>query len=129
MSEGLAERFAQKLLELERSRDPAPLLELFAENVELKRAPQHREYKGLGEAREFWNEYLDMFSNIRTTFDAMTESGDRAALEWHSECKLDSGSELTYQGCTVIETQGGRVSKLRTYYDSAAVLAPSEKVA
>jgi ketosteroid isomerase-like protein len=90
--------------------------------VELQRAPQDRTYRGLDGAREFWNEYLRMFASVETTFDAVTQSDGRAALEWHSTCTLESGAEVSYQGCTVIESDGERVHKLRTYYDSAAVL-------
>jgi ketosteroid isomerase-like protein len=120
----LGEQFAAKLQELERTRDPQPLMALFSEDVELKRSPQSREYHGLEGARDFWDEYLRMFSDVATTFDVVTEAGDRAALEWHSVCRLENGAEVTYQGCTVIQSDGEHVNSLRTYYDSASVLRP-----
>jgi len=122
MSDQLGDQFAAKLQELERTRDPQALITIFSDDVELKRAPQNREYRGLDGAREFWAEYLRMFKQVETTFDAVTESDGRAALEWHSTCTLENGAQVSYQGCTVIERAGDRVSRLRTYYDSAAVL-------
>lgn len=122
MSDRIGEQFASKLHDLERTRDPQALIEIFSDDVELKRAPQDRAFHGREGAREFWNEYLRMFAEVSTTFDVVTQSEGRAALEWHSTCKLESGAEVSYQGCTVIESDGGRVHRLRTYYDSAAVL-------
>lgn len=127
MSDQMGEQFAKQLQDLERTRDPQALISLFSDDVELTRAPQNREYRGLDGAREFWNEYLHMFPNVETTFDAVTQADGRAALEWHSTCKLENGSNVTYQGCTVIETDGERVQRLRTYYDSAAVLGITRK--
>lgn len=122
MSKPIGEQFATKLQELERTRDPQKLITLFSDDVELRRAPQNREYRGLDGARDFWSEYLRMFPEVATTFDAVTQSEGRAALEWHSKCKLENGAEVSYMGCTVIESRGERVNKVRTYYDSAAVL-------
>ncbi len=122
MLEGLAERFASGLQALEQSRDPEPLVALFADDVELRRSPQRHAYHGLNGARAFWREYLELFDDVRTEFDALTESDGRAALEWHSTCRLRDGSQIHYEGCTVIEAEGDRVVTLRTYYDSAAVL-------
>jgi ketosteroid isomerase-like protein len=122
MSDQIGEQFAAKLHDLERTRDPQALIAIFSEDAQLRRAPQNREYRGLDGAREFWNEYLRMFRDVTTTFDAVTQTQGRAALEWHSTCTLENGAEVTYQGCTVIESDGERVNRLRTYYDSAAVL-------
>jgi ketosteroid isomerase-like protein len=122
MSEQMGDQFAAKLQDLERTRDPGALIAMFSDDVELQRAAQTRQYRGLDGAREFWKEYLHMFRDVTTTFDAITQVDGRAALEWHSTCKLDNGTEVSYQGCTVIETDGKRVNKLRTYYDSAAVM-------
>jgi ketosteroid isomerase-like protein len=63
-----------------------------------------------------------MFPHVATTFDMVTQAEGRAALEWHSTCKLENGVEVSFQDCTVIESDGERVNRLRTYYDSAAVL-------
>jgi limonene-1,2-epoxide hydrolase len=122
MSEGLAERFASRLQLLEQSRDPELLVDLFSEDAELRRLPQRHAYHGLDGARAFWREYLGSFDEVRTDFDALTERDGRAVLEWHSICTLHDGSQIQYEGCTVIEAEGDRVATLRTYYDSAAVL-------
>jgi ketosteroid isomerase-like protein len=122
MADQIGDQFAARLKDLEQTRDPQALIALLSDDVELRRAPQNREYRGLDGAREFWDEYLRMFRDVTTTFDAVTQAEGRAALEWHSTCTLQNGAEVRYQGCTVIESDGERVNRVRTYYDSAAVL-------
>lgn len=122
MSMQMSDQFTARLEELERKRDPEPLLALFSEDVELSRAPQDHAYRGLAAARAFWDEYLHMFPEVETAFDTITASGGRAALEWHSTCRLEDGSKVSYRGCTVIESSGDRVTRVRTYYDSAVLL-------
>jgi ketosteroid isomerase-like protein len=122
MSDRRTERFATMLQELEQRRDAAHLLPLFAEDVELQRMPSQRVFRGRTEAREFWREYLETFPEVSTQFHAVSGGDDRAALEWQSSCRLPGGQPIQYTGCTVIEFEGDLVSKLRTYYDSAAVL-------
>lgn len=121
MPSGIAREFATRLQELERTRSIDSLLQIFADNVELRRAPQHDSYAGLDGARRFWREYLDTFEAVETEFDRITEDETRAALEWHSHGKRH-GTKVRYEGCTVIERDGDRVVNLRTYYDSGAVL-------
>lgn len=122
MQTGIVERFTSRLQECERTRNPEVLVPLFADESELRRLPQRHAYQGHDGAREFWREYLDTFESVHTDFDAVTEAEGRAALEWHSTCRLRGGSEVRYAGCTIIESEGDRVVSLRTYYDSAVVL-------
>ena len=49
--------------------------------------------------------------------------GDRVALEWSSDATLTDGRPITYRGVTVIDLDGDKVGKLRTYYDSAQFTA------
>lgn len=114
-------RFIAGLRMLEQRSDPEPLLELFAEDVELTRLdgpPRH----GPAEARAFWTEYREMFSEVRTTvFDAV-ESDRQAALEWRSKATLANGGPIAYLGVTVLDLDGEQVTGVRTYYDTAAFL-------
>jgi ketosteroid isomerase-like protein len=127
MSERLADRFAARLLVLEQSRDPAALNELLAAEVELQRKPTQRTYRGHEGAREFWSEYLAMFPEVRTEFTAISEGDGRATLEWQTSCRLSDGATIRYDGCTILELHGDVVTRLRTYYDSAAVLGQTGK--
>ena len=42
---------------------------------------------------------------------------------WTSDATLTDGRPLQYRGVTVIDLDGDKVSKLRTYYDSAQFAA------
>ena len=72
-----------------------------------------------GEVEQFWKEYRDQFSSISTSFSDVVEGGDRVALEWTSDATLTDGHPLQYRGVTVLDLDGDKISKLRTYYDSA----------
>lgn len=72
-----------------------------------------------GEVEQFWKEYRDQFTSISTSFYDVVEGGDRVALEWTSDATLTDGRPLQYRGVTVLDLDGNKISKLRTYYDSA----------
>ena len=48
-----------------------------------------------------------------------------AALEWESEGALPTGAPIRYRGVSLLEFAGDRVKRFRTYYDSAAFVAPA----
>jgi ketosteroid isomerase-like protein len=119
MSE-LADRFMSTLQQLERERDVERLVQLFASDVELKRAPRSAIYRGHDGARSFWSEYLDAFQSIETQFGQLTESPERVVMEWHSVATTKQGRHIEYDGCSIIELAGDRVARFRTYYDAAS---------
>lgn len=119
---GMADDFAKALRRMEETRDPDDLVGLFAEGAELSNYT-HRETGSEG-ARRFWSDYLDQFEEIRSRFDRLIESGGQAALVWTSEGRLKNGQPITYSGVSVLETDGGKVRRFETYYDSAAFLRP-----
>ena len=119
MSE-LAERFTRALQQLERERNVDRLVELFADDAELRRAPRAAIYRGREGARTFWAEYLDAFASIETRFYAVTEGDGRVVLEWHSVATAKQGRPIEYDGCSIVEGSGERVSRFRTYYDAAS---------
>lgn len=119
MASEMAEKFMNTLQEIENAGDPQALVELFAENAELRRLSQET-MKGKEGAREFWTEYLNMFESISSSFNHVIESDDGVLLEWKSEGKLPNGHPIEYRGVSVLELEGDRVKNFRTYYDSAA---------
>ena len=48
------------------------------------------------------------------------QGDDACVLEWDSEARLTNGRPVEYRGVTVIEFEGDAITRLRTYYDSAA---------
>jgi limonene-1,2-epoxide hydrolase len=117
MSE-FAERFMRQLKQLESTREVEPLLELFAEEAELSRAPRHAIYRGPDGARTFWAEYLDAFARIETEFEKVIEGDGAVVLEWRSRAQSLEGHAIEYTGCSVLEVRDARVGRFRTYYDA-----------
>ena len=116
-----ARTFAEALQEFERTADPTDLVALFTDDATLTRLDARGER---GDAEGFWREYRDQFDELSTTFEHAVEGADRAALEWTSSGTLATGRPVRYRGVTVVEFEGESVSRLRTYYDTAAFTAP-----
>lgn len=117
-----AERFAAALQESEARKDPGPVAGLFGDDAELSNLAH--EERGADGARRFWQEYLDAFGTIRSEFSAIKQADGWALLEWTSEGTLPAGKPVKYRGVSILEVDGERVSKFRTYYDTAALVTP-----
>ncbi|MDQ4075054.1 MAG: nuclear transport factor 2 family protein [Chloroflexota bacterium] len=113
---------------MEETGDMQKLVELFSEDAELRRLTLDEAYHGREGARAFWNEYLEQFREIRSTFHNVIEGDNTAALEWTSKGRLREGEEIEYRGVSILEWDGDQVQRFRTYYDSAAFIAqPAEE--
>jgi ketosteroid isomerase-like protein len=74
----------------------------------------------------FWREYRDQFRELSTTFVNAVEGSGQCALEWTSKATMPDGHPVEYRGVTVLDLDGERIARLRTYYDSAVfVSAPA----
>lgn len=128
MPNDTAKRFAATLQQVEKDRDPAPLVALFADDAELENLTTKSPAKGRDGAARFWRKYLDAFERVESKFTHTHESDGVAVLEWVSEGALPTGQPIRYRGVSVLELAGDRVAKFRTYYDSAAFVAPVAEV-
>lgn len=117
-----AERFVAALKEAEQARRPEPLVDVFAEEAELWSVARPQPRHGKDGAREFWSDYLDAFEEVRSEFKSVVERDGRAALEWESDATLAGGREIHYAGVTVLELEGDRVVRFRTYFDPTPFL-------
>ncbi|MBX9626166.1 MAG: nuclear transport factor 2 family protein [Gemmataceae bacterium] len=122
MPQTFADRFARALQESEAKKDPGPVAGLFGDDAELSNLAH--EERGADGARRFWQEYLDAFGTIRSEFSAIKQADGWALLEWTSEGTLPAGKPVKYRGVSILEVDGERVSKFRTYYDTAALVTP-----
>jgi ketosteroid isomerase-like protein len=122
-----ARGFADALQTFEKDGDAAAFAALFTADAVTQRLDARGERRG--EVEQFWQEYRDQFDSISTTFYDVVEGSDRAALEWTSDATLTDGRPITYRGVTVIDLDGDKVSKLRTYYDSAQFAATTATTA
>jgi ketosteroid isomerase-like protein len=114
-----AQRFIETLRQVENTRQPEELLALFTEDAELRSLRRAGQRAGRDGVRQFWREYLSSFDTIESRFERVYETGDLVVLEWHSDATLASGRRIGYDGVSVIEYEGEKVKRFRTYYDSA----------
>ena len=121
MASEIAEKFMDALQTIEQENEVDALVELFSDEASLKRMT-HKSYEGKGEAKKFWQEYLEPFDTISTEFFKVTEDDETVVLEWESKGKLNNGHDIHYRGVSSFDTEGGEVVRFRTYYDSAAFL-------
>ncbi len=115
---GMAQTFADALQRSEETRDPEPLVALFAEDATVGNLA-HVE-TGTDGARRFWARYLDQFDQIRSTFSRLVDTEGQSFLVWTSEGSLKNGQPIAYSGVSIVDAKGDKVGHFETYYDSAA---------
>jgi ketosteroid isomerase-like protein len=122
ISDERARSFAEGLQRFEQDSDAGTFAELFDQDAVTQRLDARGERRG--EVEQFWREYREQFTDVRTTFRNAVEGSDEFALEWSSEATLSNGRPVEYRGVTAIGFDGDRIAWLRTYYDSAVFAAP-----
>jgi limonene-1,2-epoxide hydrolase len=119
MSEQTADRFIEALGRLEAERDLEPIVQLFAPECEVGNVVSPEKFRGLEGAREFWGaKYRDTFGEVRSAFRNVfaTESG--AVLEWTTEGTANDGTPINYDGVSILEIDGERITRFRAYFDA-----------
>lgn len=123
-----ADVFIKALQETENSRDPGALVALFANDSELINLALTEPLRGAEGAQRFWTNYLTAFDQIHSEFHQITQTDQTAVLEWVSQGAMaGTGQEFNYRGVSVIEHDGEKVKRFRSYYDSAVFLPGGAK--
>ncbi len=126
--ENFAQTFMSTLQQAEASRDPEPLVAFFGNDSELLTVALIEPLLGVEGARRFWTMYLTAFERIRSTFHHTLETPGEAVLEWIGEGVVAaSGQPFNYRGISVLEHDGNRIKRFRSYYDSAVFLPGGAK--
>jgi ketosteroid isomerase-like protein len=123
----LTEEFMRALQHFEATGELAALLAMFAEDAEALNLGRTEPARGADQVAGFWRDYRSTFRTIRSEFTHVIEGKDGAVLEWVSRGTLLNGDPVEYKGVTVLETNGDRVRRFRTYYDSAVFLPGGAK--
>jgi ketosteroid isomerase-like protein len=118
MTEEIAYRFIQALDALEQDGEVEPIVETFAESCEIETPVIPQRLHGKIEARAFWAGYRMAFRNIRSTFRTIVIGDNSIALEWTASCTNRSGKEFKYDGVSILDTSGPRITHFRSYFDS-----------
>lgn len=122
-----AKRFIQALNQAEQTHDVGPLVALFADDAEIVSPAHTAPWHGQREANRFWSGYLGSFQKIHSDFVRTQGNEDLAVLEWISEGVLANGEPVRYSGVSILETEGERVKRFATYFDSATFLPGGSK--
>ncbi len=122
MSEQIAEKFIAALDKLEAARELESMVEMFADNCEVGNVLSPDKFHGHEGAREFWGaKYRDTFGEVRSTFRNVFATDNRAALEWTTEGTASNGTPVRYDGVSILEIEGGRITRFCAYFDPVSL--------
>lgn len=129
MAASIAERFIDALRGLEERRDLEAMVALYAEESEVGNVNAPEKFTGQAGAREFWTKYRDTFGEVRSTFRNRIINENCAALEWTTEGTTANGAPFNYEGVSIIEIEGDRITRFRAYFDPEALGRQIERAA
>lgn len=131
MSQEMGQKFADALHKLEDERDLETIVAMYAENCEVGNVVAPEKYQGLEGARKFWTIYRDTFGEVHSEFRNIFGGDNRAVLEWTTSGTSETGGDFSYDGVSILELEGDKVSRFRAYFDASALgrqITPPEKV-
>jgi ketosteroid isomerase-like protein len=114
MAAETARKFIDALHKLEADRDLETIAGLFDESAEVSNVLTEDRPM---DARQFWQHYRDNFEEIKSTFRNEIITEDRAALEWTSEGSSADGNEFKYDGVSILEIDGEKITRFQAYFD------------
>lgn len=117
MSRQVAEQFIEALHKLEEDRDLDPIVATYSEDCEVGNIIVPEQFKGPDGARRFWTEYRDTFGEIHSSFRNVIASDGGAALEWTTKATSADGDPLEYDGVSILEIEGDKVTRFRAYFN------------
>ncbi|HEX8354530.1 MAG TPA: nuclear transport factor 2 family protein [Pyrinomonadaceae bacterium] len=119
MSEQLAKRFIEALGRLEAERELEAITSLFAEESEIGNVTSPEKFHGREGAREFWGaKYRDTFGEVESAFRNVFVTPGGVTLEWKTEGTSADGSPVSYEGVSILETDGEKITRFRAYFDA-----------
>ena len=114
MAAETARKFIDALHKLEADRDLETIAGLFDESAEVSNVLTEDRPM---DARQFWQHYRDNFEEIKSTFRNEIITENRAALEWTSEGSSADGNEFKYDGVSILEIDGEKITRFQAYFD------------
>ena len=129
MATNTAEQFIEALSALEERRDLEAMVALYTEESEVGNINAPEKFTGPEGAREFWTKYRETFGEVRSTFRNRIITDTRAALEWTTEGTTANGASVNYEGVSILEIEGGHVTRFRAYFDPEALGRQIERAA
>jgi ketosteroid isomerase-like protein len=121
MTQEVAYRFIEALNALEQDGEIDPIVATFSEYCEIGTPVNPHKLHGRAQAREFWSNYRTAHRRIHSRFRNIVIGENSIALEWTARGTHRSGREFQYDGVSMLEIAGSRITHFRTYFDSRAV--------
>lgn len=115
MAQQTAKKFIEALHKLEADRDLDTIAGLFDETAEVGNVVTND--KTLN-PREFWQHYRDNFDRIESKFRNEIITDSTAALEWTSTGTSSDGKEFQYDGVSILEIGGDKITRFHAYFDA-----------
>jgi len=116
MAHEITENFIEALQALERNRDVEKIAALFADDAEVNNVVTIDNSNDLS-PREFWQKYRDNFGEVSSEFSNKIAGENSAALEWTTTGTGADGGEVNYEGVSILETDGERITRFFAYFN------------
>ncbi|MCD9188919.1 MAG: nuclear transport factor 2 family protein [Pyrinomonadaceae bacterium] len=117
MAHEISEKFIEALDELEKTESTEKMVALFAENCEIGNVTLTNNLQGTDGAKEFWTNYRKTFGEIESNFKNKIYSENTVALEWTSCGTRADGGEINYDGVSIMETDGEKITRFYAYFN------------
>lgn len=114
MAENTAKQFIDALYKLESERDLETIVGLFSEDCKIGNVVT--EDKSIG-VEEFWKSYRENFGEVKSTFHNEIITNGATALEWTTTGTSGAGSEISYDGVSILEIDGDKITRFHAYFD------------
>jgi ketosteroid isomerase-like protein len=118
MTQEVAYRFVEALAAVEREGELEPMIDTFAEGCEIGTPARAEKLHGRKGAREFWTMYRSAFRDVHSTLRNIIIGSNSFAVEWTAQAADSSGKALTYDGVSIADTCGDRITRFRSYFDT-----------
>ncbi len=120
MAHETAEKFVEALHELETNRNVEQIASLFGDDAEINNVVTIENSHDLN-ATEFWTKYRDNFGEVKSEFSNKIYGEHNAALEWTTTGTNTDGGEIEYQGVSILEMDGDKITRFFAYFNPNAL--------
>ena len=128
MAHEISEKFIEALRELEQNRDVEQIAALFADDAEVNNVVTIENSHDL-KARDFWQKYRDNFGEVNSEFKNKIYGENSSALEWTTTGTAADGGEVNYEGVSILETDGDRITRFFAYFNPSKLGRQIEETA
>lgn len=119
MEHELSEKFISSLNDLETNENVDGIVALFADSCEIGNVTLTETMSGTEGARNFWTNYRKTFGDVKSEFKNKISTENVTALEWTTTGTSSEGHEVNYDGVSILETDGDKITRFFAYFNPA----------